>query len=467
MAITTVVGASGQTFTVTVDGSAAQNLAQQYASAVAGLQAGGGFTSYNVSSGNVAGAGSLAQGLISTGGAYNFTGDLSYIAAGSYISESSPTYSLNDPVAINLTSDTASSISVLTGSFGGVTLFAGNQNGLFVGGVGNNAFLGSGKTGNWNVATGNGNDTILGTNGNDTISGGTGQNLIFLGSGKNSVLSEGQDTIYGTSGTDTVSLQGGSSIVQLHANATVFDTSTNNTVTVGSNSTIVGGSSSTYFTTGSGWSSFSGGTGDTISAAGNLVQDAGVANNISVGGTLQFLSGTGSTTITAGTATVWGSTGLVANFTGTSGTSLFVGDQSASGDRSTMAGESFNASSSQTSLIAWVGNNQTVVGGSASDTLTGTTGNSTLTGGSGAANVFQFIDGYAGGDYTITDFGSAAGNLVGLNKYNMTDADVSKMLSNATISGGNTTIQLSDNSKITFLNTTDLKASDFSLWGQS
>jgi len=434
MAITTVVGASGQILAVTVDGAQAHALASQYSSAIAGVS---GLTSYDlVPGGNSSPSNaSVSQGVITQAGSYSITGDVAYVAAGSY----APTDTLNGAVSIDLSNDTASNIELLTGSWVGVSVQAGNQNGVFIGGVGNNTFAGTGKTGNWNIATGSGNDTISGTDGNNTIDGGTGNNLITLGSGTNVVRSEGQDTIDGSAGTDTVTLLGGSSVVTLGANATVYDTTYANSVSVGSNGFITGGSSSTYFATGT-TATVAGGLNDTISAAGDFQQ----------------IRGTGNTTITAGNATMFGASGLNAQFDGTSGYSLFVGND---GD------EAISAASSHGVLQAFAGTgNTTVIGGTGADTLVGGTGDATLEGGSGSANLFALNKGAAGGNYTISDFGSAAGNLMALYQYGLqNNGGLENVLSNATVAGGNTTIALSDGSKITFLGVTDLKASSFNL----
>ncbi len=450
MAITTVVGASGRILAVTVDGAQAHALASQYSSAIAGVS---GLTSYDLVPGSNSSLSdaSVSQGVITQGGSYSIDGDVAYIAAGSY----GATDTLNGAVSIDLSNDTASNISLLTGSWVGVSVQAGNQNGTFIGGVGDNTFTGTGKTGNWNIATGSGNDTISGTDGNNTIGGGTGNNLITLGAGTNAVRSEGQDTIDGSAGTDTVTLLGGSSVVTLGNNATVYDTTYDNNVTVGSNGFITGGSSSTYFATGT-TATVAGGLNDTISAAGDFQQVRGTGNSISVGGSLSFLNGTGNTTITAGNATMFGASGLNAQFDGTSGYSLFVGNE---GD------EAISAASSHGVLQAFAGTgNTTVIGGTGADTLVGGTGNATLEGGSGSANLFALNKGAAGGNYTISDFGSAAGNLMALYQYGLqNNGGLENVLSNATVAGGNTTIALSDGSNITFVGVTDLKASNFNL----
>jgi len=86
----------------------------------------------------------------------------------------------------------------------------------------------------------------------------------------------------------------------------------------------------------------------------------------------------------------------------------------------------------------------------------------TVTGGDGAANTFGVLAGHNGGDITITDFGSAAGNMFFMYNYKPADADqaVKNLLATATVAGGNTTLQLDNNMKVTFLGVSDLKASN-------
>ncbi|CAM2978577.1 hypothetical protein AA15237_0639 [Komagataeibacter xylinus NBRC 15237] len=98
--------------------------------------------------------------------------------------------------------------------------------------------------------------------------------------------------------------------------------------------------------------------------------------------------------------------------------------------------------------------------GSGNDTLVGGTGNDTLVGGSGATE-FEFIKGKDGGTDIIQDFGKSAGNAVLLSGYGATPASIQSMLDQATISGGNTTISLDDQTQITFVGVTDLKAQNF------
>jgi Ca2+-binding RTX toxin-like protein len=95
----------------------------------------------------------------------------------------------------------------------------------------------------------------------------------------------------------------------------------------------------------------------------------------------------------------------------------------------------------------------TLVGGSGADTLVAGSGTTSMTGGSGAANLFVFSNGSEGGTAYITDFGSAAGNMVGLFGYGATAAQtaIAGSIDNTT---GGSVISLADNTTITFTNLT-------------
>lgn len=240
-------------------------------------------------------------------------------------------------------------------------------------------------------------------------------------------------------------------------NTSVNDSSAGrNNVHVGNNDTITGGVQ------------------DTISAAGNLQVNGGSGNHITVNGPLTFLGGSGDTVLQSENASIYGTGNSTYHYVGTNqgATQLyFNGEQPDSkgithfDSKDTTGGGGhilFDASSSHNSLVANVGNGDTVQGGSASDTISVHNMNehdaATLSGGSGAPNLFQFLND-KGGQYTITDFGSAAGNKVGISSSNM--GNIQHILDSSTVSGGDTTISLDDQTKITFLHTTHLKPTDF------
>ncbi len=198
---------------------------------------------------------------------------------------------------------------------------------------------------------------------------------------------------------------------------------------------------------------------DTISAAGDGTQ-------LSLGGTLSFLGGVGSGTRSVGdNATIFGTANSVYHYArqGSAGQSVFKTDHQS--DALNPDNILFDASKSHQSLQAFAGIGDTINGGTAADTITvhntvtgGTDVGATLGGGSGSANLFQFLNN-KGGHYTISDFGKAAGNKIGLKA---TDEQIGQMLENQTVKGGNTTIDLpNDQGQITFLDQNQLHPKDF------
>jgi Ca2+-binding RTX toxin-like protein len=87
-----------------------------------------------------------------------------------------------------------------------------------------------------------------------------------------------------------------------------------------------------------------------------------------------------------------------------------------------------------------------LIGGTGNDTLNAGVGATTMTGG-GGVNLFQFGH-VGGGSVTVTDFNG--NDTVLLSGYDTGAANTA--LANAVSSNGSTTITLSDNTKITFLN---------------
>ncbi|AQU87995.1 hypothetical protein B0W47_11510 [Komagataeibacter nataicola] len=199
----------------------------------------------------------------------------------------------------------------------------------------------------------------------------------------------------------------------------------------------------------------SGGVQDTISASQSATL-IGVdqASIVSVAGTLSFISGNGaspvSDTVTGSNATIFGAAGLDLS-AGTSGTTTYY---AGSGNETLDGGASG-------SVYAVAGNgNDSLAGGTGSSTLVGGMGNDTLAGGKGATE-FEFIKGKDSGTDIIQDFGKSAGNAILLSGYDATPASIQSMLDQATIAGGNTTVSLDDQTQITFVGVTDLKAQNF------
>lgn len=466
MALLTVPGASsGATVNVTVDGANTDALATTlngFGTAVGAGIASGTLDGKDLTAGSSTtfSSNNPGYGVITQGGAYTVSGNVGDIVFGG---PSGNGLIPSSHMQIDASGVTSKNISVEGGTTGGVQFQAGSGGGTFVAGTGNNAFTGDQVfgAGDWNITTGSGNDTIVAGSGSNTIDAGTGKNVIDVSNGTNYVHSYGQDTIFGSNCAigQHATLYGGSSVVELSKGSFVNDASSNgdNDITVRDGSTISGGMND-HITLDGGTSTVLGASNDTITASGNAYVDGVNSSNVSVDGSLTFLGGTGNSTITASQSTIFGSNGLDAVIQG-SGSTLFV---------ATYGNDTLDGSGSGSALHAFGHNfgtsgTDTFIGGTASDTLVAGVGDATMTGGSGDANIFAFRDGVAGANYTITDFGSAAGNLVAL-QGGFTANDVSKALANETVSGGNTTITLSDNSTITFQNFTNLQSSDFTVW---
>ncbi|MBB2177485.1 calcium-binding protein [Gluconacetobacter johannae] len=449
MAIVTVMGAAGATVNVTVDGGDTLSLARAYARTLQDTAAGKTFSTLR-SGGNMSTAGN-AVGVVTVGGAYALDGAYVNIVAGALSTDAASSPVLTTPVEINARGVTAP-VEVISGTLGGTTFLGGDSGGSFLATAGNDVFVG--ETGNFTVNTGSGNDIVDTGGGNDTVNAGAGDNQIYLGDGSNAVASWGQDTIIGEGGIQSVTIYGGDSSISLGPDALVKDTAAGSTMTVGNGSTVSGGTRDTVSFTGT-TGTIAGGMSDTISAAGDLVVSQGVGNSISVTGSLTFLNGTGMTTVTAGQSTIFGAAGLDMSVNG-SGNTLFVANE---------GNQTLDGALSGSPLHAFADNGTaTFIGGNGNDTLVGGTGSTTMTGGLGD-NLFAFTKGpSSGGDNIITDFGRSAGNVAALYQYGYENGGgLQSVLDAATVSGGNTTIQLSDSTKITFLGVNDLKASDFTL----
>ncbi|WP_336763200.1 hypothetical protein [Asaia sp. VD9] len=446
-------------------GDTAGTLAQSYASSIQSLLAAGALDNSILSPGSngYVSSNRASQAIIDVAGSYGVSGNYSNIVVAS-----TSTTALAGAVSLDTTQDSASYQNIVSSNQYGSTVKVGNASGSFAGTQGNNVFNASQSSGNWNIATGSGNDTIYGASGTNTITGGTGSNLIYLGGSNNFVTSLGQDTIYGAAGAiDTVSLQGGNATAIMQTNAAVMDFSAGNKITVGDNSSVYGGTSSVVNVS-FGSATVTGTQGDTISAAGDLQVVHGSNQNISVAGALRFISGTGQTTISAGAGTIFGANALTATLSSSSRLLFTANQPYTTGD------QYIDGRAVAGGLDAWTGaGQQTVIGGTASDqfyfgtAFAGTSNASaaaTVTGGSGAGNLFGMLANHTAGNFTITDF-RAADNKFFLYFYSPANptAAAQNILNTATISGGNTSVMIDGDAKITFLGVTDLKVSDFSI----
>lgn len=310
---------------------------------------------------------------------------------------------------------------ILSGAQGNLTFFATGGSGTVAAGGGNNLIsIPTTDAGGWLIATGNGNDTIRAFGpGNDTVSAGGGNNVIQVGAGHAFIVSGGADTILASSGSETVTA--GSTT----ANAVVYGNASNIFMS------FAGGGGATVF----------GGTGSDTISGGNgpdLLFGGSVGNNFLQAG--------------SGPATLFG---------GGNNDQLFAGGSGAQ--------ELHAASGNATLFGAFSSGNDTFFGGSGTDQIFGNGVDNTFVAGSGAAtvsaiasatNVFEFINSTAGGTSLVEDLTNASQVNIKLIDYGNNEAK--NAVAGQTTNGSSVTISLSDNTKITFQNITQLTLNNFS-----
>ena len=299
---------------------------------------------------------------------------------------------------------------VTAASVGGDTLIAGTSGETLDGSNASSGdvFFGA-ASGGTAFKGGLGHDTVVGGGGSNTVTSGTGGSVIFLGGGQNLVQSQGADTIVGSSGNDTIQA-GGAAVTLFAGNGT--------TSFIGGSaaSTVIGGSGGLTVSGGAGGGAFFG------SAAGNNLLQSGSGTAFLAG------AGNGDQLIATGNA----SDILVA----------------ASGN------ETLNAAGSAGNNILYGGSGADVVSlGSGANTFLAGSGSAAVTTGSGSA-MFDFVAGI-GGSVTITGF-DASRDQLGLFGYGNEEA--ANALGGASVAGGNTTLSLSDGTRIILVGVTGLNS---------
>ncbi|HTZ70318.1 MAG TPA: hypothetical protein VMB71_06685 [Acetobacteraceae bacterium] len=244
---------------------------------------------------------------------------------------------------------------------------------------------------------------------------------------------------------------GGNGVAVLTATDTVIGSGTSDTVDASTGGLLVfGGAAALDFVGGASASTVIGGSGVVNATAGN--------------GDVIFGSTAGNDTISAGAgdATIVGGSGA--------GDALTA---SGSGDIAMIAGGdsvSFNAADNTGSvtLFGAAGDHTTVIGGAGDvaaivndsfATVQGGAGNMSVFGGSGSL-ALDFIDSQAGGSMIVAGFNTASDDI-NLSGYG-TDA-AQQALASETISSGNTTLTLSDNTHIILIGVTNLTLSNFNV----
>ena len=244
---------------------------------------------------------------------------------------------------------------------------------------------------------GAGHDTFVLGGGDNTVTSGAGGSVVFLGGGANLVQSHGADTIVGGGGNDTIDASAGSVVLFAGSGTTSF-------IGDAARSTVIGGAAALTVNGGAGGGAFYG------SAAGNNLLQSGTGNAFLVG------AGNGDQLIATGTASdilVAGAGNETLNASGSAGADLLYGGRGA--DAITL--------------------------GSGADTLLAGSGSASVTVGSGSA-MFDFAAGHGGGAVSITGFDAGKDHLALFGYGNGHTVSVS---------GGNTTLALSDGTHITLV----------------
>ncbi len=276
----------------------------------------------------------------------------------------------------------------------GVDFYTGGGSGTVVAGAGNNVIstpLFGG--GDYLIVSGDGNDTINALSGNDTISPGGGANRVELGSGNDSVsLSGTNDTVNAAFGSDTISVTGNDSVLLTDRFAKL------QFINGSAPSTVIGGLGSVTVDGGAGGGFFEGGLAGHNSIAGGAGQatifGGGPDDTLAAGGSLgdHLIAGAGNETLTSAN-----SQGL-----------------------------------------------DSLYGGTGHDLMIAGLGGDLMVGGAGTMN-FEFINGLTNPAKSYTVLNYHPGDTVTLQDYGATP------ITSISSASGNTTLNLSDGTKITFV----------------
>jgi Ca2+-binding RTX toxin-like protein len=285
-----------------------------------------------------------------------------------------------------------------------------------------------------------------GVTGAVTVSGGGslfagGQNITYYGA-----AAPGTVLIAAGDGNDLFSMPSGSNYDIAFGNG-------NDTVNADGSGTVTGGTGNDLYFVGSAGSQNvinSYGASDTIVASqGAATVSTYGANPLVFGGSgsLVYLGGApGNPTITGGTGqeTLFGSTGQDLTYQDGSNTTPGANILAAG-----VGNETLDAGSAKVGVLLAAGSGSVdMIGSQGSDTFYGGAGVATMTGNGGSDSfVFGFVSGQTGGTDIITDFNSNDTFVVA--GYGANAAQTA--LNQATVSGGSTTVRLSDNTTITFL----------------
>ncbi len=472
MAIITIPGGSDSSIAVTVDGSQAINMANQFREDIENHYNAHDMDIEHFVSTRIASYSSLLRdgetkthaGIISQGGSYNLKNGFDFLTIGSVAGPGNNF--VKDPIDVTSQMTAGRFIRVLAGISNVVTYRANLESGEFSGGSkeGPIHFIGNStdnQVGDWTITTGNGDDTIEAGNGNNVIDAGEGKNLIKLGKGSNTVIASGQDTITAeNSGYNTVTIKGGNTTVNLGDNSVINDVSGNNVMTVGGGSTVYGGNTDTVYFDGQknfNRNEFLGGSHSTVTAiTNNFDVIHGNTNTFDVTGNFKYFNGTGETNVSltggdieGGFSEIYGGRGVNFHLNAHNLKNAYVMLMPGVGGNQTLDG-----SASSTNLLIYTDTTKGAdtqllgVGGYGNDTLVGGVGSNTLTGGAGD-NLFMFNKATDdGGTTLITDFAKSKNNIIELVNYGYDNNDVTRILQNAHDENGNAVLDLGNHKLI-------------------
>jgi fibronectin-binding autotransporter adhesin len=305
------------------------------------------------------------------------------------------------------------------------------------------------------IGAGSGTATITIAGGDATVYGGSGT-LSVDATGSDALIGAGSNMTSATIGGANTTILGGTG--SLNADVTASAVGTFIGLDTGPAALILGGRAAEVFGGAGSLNVEDMGSGDTVGAgagstrvtasgSGSVVEGGGGSLLVFEGvGSATVFGGTGSTTVTgaAGATTLFGSAGGIISFVGGGGGTTY---QAGAGN------ETLDSSGSNTANIINggldAGGGDSLVGGAGNDSLFAGTGSDTFVGG-GGSNEFVFYKTVVAGSAPhdlITDF--SANDQMILAGYGAGAA--ANALATGNSAGGATTIVLSDNTMITFL----------------
>ena len=409
---------------------------------------------------------------------------------------------------------------LIVGAGGGLRFVAGAGAGTVTAFQGNNAVSAFTGAGNQRITLGAGDDTVIALAANNIIAAGAGSNMILLGDGANKVTSAGVDLIAGGTGSATITSGSNTPTVYLGTGTNLFqggsggatvvgasgaDTMTSQghamlwlgsgtskvtsggvdtvvgnqgtagaaTISAASADLVFGGLGSLTFNGGSGVSTiigYPGGTttvtsgsgGAIVGSQGTLVQHggAGIDTIIGLGGSMTVSGGSGGGIYLGGPAganSITGGSGQVTIFGGGAGDVLTAGNGAANIILAGPGAETISGAGSTGSNAFYGGSGpNTFLGGPGSTSIQIGTGATTIVAGSGLS-LFAFVQGHAN---NVTIQGVDA-NLDYLSLQNFGTGEAAAAVGGAQVSGGSSTLTLSDGTHITFSGFTDVASLHF------